>query len=195
MTDLLLRRVRLVRAGLAADPVDVLITDGTIARVSPVGTESVGEVVDLDGRYLMNGLWDHHVHFQQWALSRQHLDLSGTTSAREVADRVRDRLATNPPSAGAGLLGYGFRDGLWPDQPLKSMLDEVSGDVPVALASADLHSGWLNSAALRLIGAADRPSGVVRETEFAPVMALMQSAAPSTALVTEAAQATGAADG
>ncbi|WP_432876702.1 amidohydrolase [Kribbella sp. CA-245084] len=187
--DLLLRRARLVRDGSPAEPVDVLITDGTISAIHPAGTTSgADEVVDLDGRYVMNGLWDHHVHFQQWALSRQHLDLSGTTSAREVADRVRERLATNPPPAGVALLGYGFRDGLWPDQPLKSMLDEVSGDVPVALASGDLHCGWLNSAALRKLGAADRPSGVVRETEFAPVMGLMQSSAPAEGLVKEAAR-------
>ncbi|TDW24627.1 amidohydrolase [Kribbella kalugense] len=189
--DLLLRRTRLVRDGSPAEPVDVSITAGTITHIAPAGARSeAAEVVDLDGRYLMNGLWDHHVHFQQWALSRQHLDLSGTTSAREVADLVRDRLATNPPAPGIALLGYGFKDGLWPDLPLKSMLDEVSGDVPVALASGDLHCGWLNSAALRMLGAADRPSGVVKETEFAPVMTVMQATTPAavTRLVEEAAR-------
>ncbi|MEV0287772.1 amidohydrolase family protein [Kribbella sp. NPDC050820] len=173
--DLLLRNARLVRDGAPADPVDMLISAGTIASIGSAEPDGA-EVVDLDGRYLMNGLWDHHVHFQQWALSRQHLDLSCTTSAREVADRVRDRLATNPPPAGGALLGYGFRDGLWPDQPLKSLLDDVSGDVPVALASGDLHSGWLNSAAMRQLGAVDRPSGLLRETEFAPVMKLLATA-------------------
>ncbi|TDO51283.1 hypothetical protein EV643_10320 [Kribbella sp. VKM Ac-2527] len=193
--DTLLTRVRLVRAGDPAQDtlVDVLVTDGTIRSVRPAGSLqdiSDAQVVDYDGRYLMNGLWDHHVHFQQWALARQHLDLSGTTSAGEVVDRVRDRLATNPPPAGTALLGYGFRDGLWPDKPLKSLLDDVSGDIPVALASGDLHCGWLNSAALRKVGATDRPSGLLRETEFAAVMSLMQATARDavTGLVAEASR-------
>ena len=193
-SDLLLRNARLVRDGSPAEPVDVLISAGTIVSIGPRVSDAVlsgaAEVVDLEGRYLMNGLWDHHVHFQQWAVSRQHLDLSGTTSAREVADRVRDRIVNNPPPAGVALFGYGFRDGLWPDAPLKSMLDEVSGDVPVALASGDLHCGWLNSAAIRAIGAVDRPSGVVRETEFVPVMQLQAAIAPSVVeeLVADAAR-------
>lgn len=190
---LLLQNVRLVSDGDPSRdvPQDVLVSDATIRRIGPAGgpVDAAHQTIDLDGRYLMSGMWDHHVHFQQWSLARQHLDLSTTTSAADVLALVRERLETSPPAAGTSLFGYGFRDGLWADAPTLSSLDAVSRDVPVALASGDLHCGWLNSAAFGKIGAPTRPNGVLREAEFLPVMKLMQATAPDelAGLVAEAA--------
>ena len=50
------------------------------------------------------------------------------------------------------------------------MLDEVSGDIPIVLISADLHSAWLNSAALRRFGHAEHPTGLLREDEAMEVI-------------------------
>src|SRR5680860_1708580 len=54
-------------------PVDVTINgEGRVASVVPAGMEpAVGaRVIDLDGRWLMPGLVDHHVHFTMWAKHR-----------------------------------------------------------------------------------------------------------------------------
>jgi hypothetical protein len=64
----------------------------------------------------------------------------------------------------APVVGYGFRDALWPDLPRRELLDEACRDVPVVLIAADLHSAWLNTAALLHYGHAEHTTGLLRET-------------------------------
>jgi len=152
--NILLRNARII--GRTQAPRDVLI-DGDVIRAIAPGVVGVSapdaEVVDLDGRFLAPGLWDSHVHFGQWALVSRRLDVSTARSAVEAAAIVRDRLATDPPAEGEVLVGFGFRDGLWPDVPTAELLD--FGDAPVALVSGDVHSLWSNRAALRMLGRPD----------------------------------------
>ena len=177
----LLRNARLtgVHAPGDADRVDVLLRDGFVAAIEPatagVGTGpavegadlggSAVEVVDLDGRWLGPGLWDSHVHMDQWALVRRRLDVSSARSAAEAASLVGERLRSRPLAPGQPLIGYGFQDALWADEPTRALLDAVSGDVPVVLVSKDLHSVWLDSRALAAHGHGDHPTGLLREAE------------------------------
>lgn len=151
--------------------VDVRVVDGLIESVSSVGElsrDQSARVVDLDGRFVIPGLWDKHVHATQWALVSRRLDLAAAESAADavaiVAARLRHEDATAETDAGP-LVGYGFRDGLWPDAPHRALLDGVSGSRPVILVSADLHCCWLNSAALAQHGRADHPTGLLREDD------------------------------
>ena len=156
---LTLSRVRLGSGGPLGS---VRIADGEIVTVT-VEEAIEGPVVDLDGRTVLPGLWDAHVHAGQWAGNRHRVDLSGLASARAVAEAVRLHSAGLP---GAEVLtGQGFRDGLWPDVPHKALLDSVCPARPVALISADLHAAWLNSACLALVGRGDHPTGLLREHE------------------------------
>ncbi|GHJ41209.1 amidohydrolase [Streptomyces sp. TS71-3] len=143
------------------------VASGRIFAIAPegdeVGTEAGERLLDLGGRTVLPGLWDAHVHATQWAGVRHRMDLSGFRSARETAAAVLHRMASQP--AGEVLMGYGFRDGLWPDSADKAVLDAVCPDRPVALVSGDLHAVWLNSPCLALIGRADHPTGVLREHE------------------------------
>ncbi len=152
--------------------------NGTIRRITPVTPANSGDqtttanrTINLGERWLIPGLWDNHVHFSQWAQTAQRLDVSPATSAAEAAALVADRVTAIP--AGESLIGYGFRDGLWPDAPRRELLDAASGPVPVVLVSGDLHCCWLNSAALAQHDLADHPTGVLREDDcFAVVRAL-----------------------
>ncbi|WP_320781121.1 amidohydrolase [Streptomyces sp. CRN 30] len=152
-----------VRLGAGGPLSDVRIEDGLVTAVHGPGEapRAPGERLDLDGRTLLPGLWDAHVHMVQWAGVRRRLDLSGAASARSAADAAGARAAALP--AGETLVGYGFRDGLWPDAPDKRLLDAVTGDRPALLIGADLHSAWLNSAALAAAGHGDHPTGLLRE--------------------------------
>ncbi len=151
--------------------VDVSIQDGVIKRIGFVDASTSGESVDLGERWLVPGLWDNHVHFSQWAQTARRLDLSATTSAADAAALVHERRPEVP--AGETLVGFGFRDGLWPDAPGRAVLDAASAGVPVVLVSGDLHSCWLNSTALAAHGFPDHPTGLLREEDaFAVVKAL-----------------------
>lgn len=148
--------------------VDVLVRDGVIAHVGEVGA-SDAEEIRLDGRALLPGLWDNHVHMNQWALHAKRPSTLRATSAREAARIMADALGSSSglPLDEHGralpLVGTGFRDGLWPDAPTRGLLDEAVPDAPVALVSADLHTTWLNSRALERFGLGDHPTGVLRE--------------------------------
>lgn len=156
------------RARLGGALVDLRTDDGVITELAPslisAGSE---QVVDLDGRFINPGLWDNHVHANQWALTSQRLDVSEAGSAREVAAMVGAALEFEGEDAanqGAGrYVGMGFRDAMWTDAPNLADLDAVTGDYIVVLLSGDLHSAWLNSAALADFGYAGHPTGLLRE--------------------------------
>jgi hypothetical protein len=146
--------------------VDLLVDAGVIRWLSS-GPEArvskpANEELDLDGRWVGRGLWDSHVHFGQWTLVSRRLDVSGADSAAGTAALVRDELARHPLAAGAVLIGQGFRDGLWPDEPSLELLE--FGDAPVALVSGDVHCMWTNAAALRMLGMPSE-SWLLREKE------------------------------
>jgi predicted amidohydrolase YtcJ len=158
--------VILLNARLGDSVVDVRIEAGRITEIGSI--DSAG--TDLEGRWLIPGLWDNHVHFSQWAMHRQRVDLSSATSAAHAASLVA--VAARPP-AGVVLVGGGFRDALWPDAPTAELLDAGVSDIPVVLISADLHCCWLNSAAMKRFGVSGSSSGLLREEEcFAIVRAL-----------------------
>lgn len=127
-------------------------SSGRSPRVeTPATIELPGEgEIDLEGRWVLPGLWDHHVHFGQWALAAQRVDLSSAESAAHAAALVRETLMVAPPAAGTIFLASGFRDGLWPDEPSLDLV-EFAG-IPAALLSADVHTLWLNRAALAMLG-------------------------------------------
>ncbi|GAA1317020.1 amidohydrolase [Pseudonocardia xinjiangensis] len=163
---LLLRSAR-----VAGRIVDITIEAGVVTALGPELTASRGaEVVPLDGRSVLPGLWDNHVHFDQWTLARRRLDLGSARSAGKVVELVARRMRTDPPERDTALVGVGFRDALWPDAPHRALLDPVTGGTPVVLVSADLHCCWLNSAAARTYGWAAHPTGVLRETDWHPIM-------------------------
>ena len=135
--------------------VDIRVDAGVITEIAP---GLAGEGTDLEGAHVVPGLWDEHVHFSQWALNQTRLDVSAASSARETAALVGAAIGGAPR-----LIGYGFRDGLWPDAPNLADLDAVSENRPVVLISGDLHAVWLNSAALAEYGHAGHPTGLLRE--------------------------------
>jgi hypothetical protein len=157
MADLLLRGARL--QGRDA-PVDVAVRQGVVVSVAPSIAAEHAEVLECEGRLLLPGLWDEHVHVTQAAVAARALQLGSTGSAAQAAGAVADSSVAEP---GDGLLlGIGFRDGVWPDLPTRAALDGAT-DRPVVLLSHDLHCVWLNTAAGRLFNAEVPESGLLVE--------------------------------
>jgi predicted amidohydrolase YtcJ len=165
VTDLVLRNVHIVELGQGpgwAGPVDVVVEQGVVQDIGHELPRPLGvEALDADGRWLIPGLWDHHVHLGQWTAAEQRLDLAGSESPEHVVARVRDHLSGHP----GPLVGYGHRLGAWASEPTVAALDAVAPDVAVVLISGDAHHAWLNSRALELLGLPAR-EGVVVENEW-----------------------------
>jgi hypothetical protein len=132
------------------------------------------DVVDLGGRCVVPGFTDSHVHLPTWSLSQRDLSLDGAATLAEALSRIRSRSAR-----GGWIRGQGWRSADWEAQPTKEALDEVTGQTPAALWAKDLHSLWLNSAALALAdGDLDVEGGVVeRDGSGQPTGVLREEAA------------------
>jgi predicted amidohydrolase YtcJ len=157
------------------DPVDVHLAGGAIADIAPAGAlPRRGRVLDGDGAWLIPGLWDHHVHVVQWALSAQRQALGETTSAAEAA-AIMGRAPLLPDGV---RVGAGFRDALWSDTPTLELLDAATGEVATYLVNADVHSVWLNSAALRREGFEPDDTGILREAPAFEVSRRLNSVDP-----------------
>src|SRR6185436_9536751 len=103
--------------------------------------------VDLQGRCVLPGLNDSHVHFPTWSLAQRQVRLESARSLDEAVALVADAL----PATG-WVRGLGWRDADWTEPPTRSALDAIAPDAPVILTSKDYHSLWLNSAALARAG-------------------------------------------
>jgi predicted amidohydrolase YtcJ len=152
--------LRGVRIGTGGPVGSIVVTDGRVAAIAPAADPAPhAEVVDATGQTVLPGLWDAHVHMVQWASAQRRVDLSAARSAREASDLMADH---NVP-AGDRVIGFGFRDGLWPDRPSAELLAWAGADRIVLLVSNDLHTAWVSRAALRLLGYPEQHSGVLRE--------------------------------
>jgi predicted amidohydrolase YtcJ len=159
---LLVREGRVEHAGTAAQCRDM--AGGTADRV------------DLEGRTVIPGFIDSHVHALQMATARAEADLAGCRSYGEILLAVQQELGSPSPRGMTGsgwFLGGGWggvEGGAWSGERMPSLadLDRISGSVPVALHAADLHTYWLNTVALRRLGMLDhtdgaRPTGIISE--------------------------------
>jgi predicted amidohydrolase YtcJ len=175
------------RIGIDGPTGDVVIHGGTVSQIGPRCDVRDADVVDLGGATVLPGLWDSHVHSVQWALARRRLDLSDARSARAAA-----KLAIQASEQHEGIVvGYGFRDALWPDAPHKDLLAAAG---PVVLVSNDLHAAWLSPAALAQNGRGGHPTGLLREHECFEILTQLPSASPDRidAWVAEATRAAAA---
>ena len=124
------------------------------------GEELLGEFEgaareDLDGRVVLPGLIDAHLHLKEYALSLRRIDCE-TETLKACLVRVAERCSQAP--AGEWILGHGWNQNTWGRWPTAAELDSVAPANPVFLTAKSLHAAWVNTAALRRCGIrADTP--------------------------------------
>jgi predicted amidohydrolase YtcJ len=148
---------------------------GEIRTLAGKGTD----VVDLRGRFVAPGFIDAHLHLLGGSLSLEELRLDDASDFATVAARIGAWARAHPEArwvTGEGWTYAAFPGGL----PSRVQLDALVPDRPAYLSSYDGHTGWANSAALRLAevtratkdpqggeivrDAAGEPSGVLKES-------------------------------
>lgn len=140
-------------------------------------------VVELQGGLLLPGFTDSHIHFVETALRATEVDLTAVPSAGAAAEKIRAALSTARDFTSRWIRGGGWDANLWTDgvAPHRSLLDAVAPETPILLHSKDLHSAWVNSAALRHAGltatTADIAGGVIeRDANGEPTGVLREKA-------------------
>jgi len=87
-------------------------------------------MVGLQGRTVLPGFTDSHVHLLSYALTADQVDLEGVKTIEEAGERVGRRVSRL--GDGKWVLGRGWDRNLWRRDPRKEDLDEVSPRNPVA---------------------------------------------------------------
>ncbi len=132
----------------------VAVRDG---RIVAVGVDAAGligpstEVIDLDGRLLVPGFQDAHVHPLWGGLDMLRCDLSELATEEQYLARIRAYAAEHPDDE--WLLGGGWQMSAFPGgTPTAAALDRAVADRPAFLPNRDGHGAWVNSRALELAG-------------------------------------------
>lgn len=110
--------------------------------------------VNLAGGFVLPGFVDAHTHLLMMGQAAQKVALRDAPDLSQIQRRLREAAAENPQAA--RLLGTGWLySALGGTAPNRQMLDEAVADRPVYLDANDLHSVWVNSAALAELGIDD----------------------------------------
>jgi predicted amidohydrolase YtcJ len=109
-------------------------------------------VVDLDGRMMLPGFQDSHIHPISAGMRAAACNLSYLPGVAEYRTAIAEYAAANPDVP--WILGGGWSMAVFGQggAPSKSIIDELVSDRPVFLTSADGHTGWANSRALEIAG-------------------------------------------
>ncbi len=164
------------------DPADIILKNGAIytldaarswaqalavknGKIIFVGTTSGADdfqgpkttIVDLQGKMVLPGLHDSHVHLVDGGVDLGTCTLLDCKTRDAVFKRVKDFAEKNKDAKwvrGSGWSLPVFKDG----HPKRKELDDLVPDRPAWFESQDYHSGWANSKALEL-------AGITRETK------------------------------
>lgn len=138
-------------------------------------------VIDLQGKRVVPGFNDAHVHFLDGGQGLASVQLRDARTPVEFRDRIRDFAARLPK--GRWILNGNWDHENWQpaNLPTRQLIDEATPDNPVFINRLDGHMVLANSLALKLAGVtratADPPGGtIVRDAQGEPTGVLKDAA-------------------
>ncbi|KAH6819713.1 Amidohydrolase family [Perilla frutescens var. frutescens] len=134
---------------------------------------------NLQGKVVVPGFIDSHMHFIFGGLQMGQIQLQGVSRKDHFVNKVKEAVSNSPP--GTWLLGGGWNNNLWGGElPMASWIDDITPQNPVWLSRMDGHMGLANSLALKLAGISNNtknPEGgtVMRNSVGEPTGLLIDS--------------------
>ncbi|MFG0274797.1 MAG: amidohydrolase [Phycisphaerales bacterium] len=186
VADLVLRNASIWTADPdRTDATALAVRDGRIVFIGDDAEAYIGDatrVIDAEGRRVLPGLIDAHVHIAGAAASFDSLDLRVATSRDDLLNIVREGAEQLPEDA--WVVGRGWSAESWPDRrpPSAEEIDEAAGGRPAVLVRMDGHSLIAGATALEMAGVttdgpADPAGGEIgRRADGAPDGALYEQA-------------------
>lgn len=186
--DVVLRGGIVRTMGAVATPAtasSVAVREGRIIRVGDdedvaamIGPET--QVVELEGRLVLPGFHDTHVHVLDGGIADMDCDLRTAATRAALVRAIGECVA----AAGASpwLRGGGYDPTLFPGgEPPRELLDSLVPDRLAYLTDATEHAAWVNSRALAAAGIDARTSEpgagvIVRRVDGSPQGTLREGA-------------------
>jgi predicted amidohydrolase YtcJ len=144
-------------------------------------------VIDAEGRRVLPGFNDAHVHLIDGGTALDNVNLKDAATPAEFTRRIAERAKTKP---GEWVLGGEWDDQRWTpaELPTRQLIDDVTNATPVFVTRYDGHMALANATALGRAGITestpDPPGGViVRDANGYPTGVLKDAAMESVARV------------
>jgi predicted amidohydrolase YtcJ len=161
---------------MSEDPADLIFTNGAVytvdaarrwanavairdGRIAAVGTDDQVRslagpsttVQDLEGRMLVPGFQDAHVHPPSAGLGMLQCSLNEAHSSEEYRSIIAAYAAGHPEDP--WVIGDGWSMDVFPGgTPTRKALDEIVPDRPAYFPNRDGHGAWVNTRALEAAG-------------------------------------------
>ena len=160
--DLVIKNAKVVtidknnpRAQAIAFKGEIIVAVTSNERIEEYIKEGVSKIIDAEGRLVVPGFNDAHIHFN--SIDPDYIDLRYITDPNIITVRVRKAVTRAKP-------GELIRGGRWEHEmfvdkqwPTKELIDPVAPNNPVVLSRADGHSVLVNSYVIR-------NSGITKDT-------------------------------
>ena len=123
------------------------------------------ELIDLQGKTVVPGFNDSHLHFYMSAVAFTTVDLYGLSSTQAVIQRATEFLNTHPEAANQPLFGRGWNQDYFLDEARllnRFDLDQISTQIPIVFDRACGHVMSCNTRALEvcnITAATPQPDG------------------------------------
>ncbi len=185
--DLIVVNARVWTVDAARPEAEAVAVSGD--RILAVGTRGEVErlrgpdtrVIDAEGRFLMPGFEDAHIHLMTGGAQLDSVDLKDAATPAEFARRIGDRAKRTGPAE--WVMGGNWDEQRWPGAPLptRELIDAVTPATPVFVDRYDEHMSLANSVALHLAGITSKtpdPAGglIVRDAKGEPTGILKDAA-------------------
>ena len=128
---------------------DTIIAVGSNRDIMKLKSENT-VVTDLEGKFVIPGIIDSHLHFLQGGLNLSSVQLRDASTPEEFIKRLAEFAATVKP--GTWITGGEWDGKGWETLPERSWIDSVTPDNPVFVERLDGHMALANSLALRQAG-------------------------------------------
>jgi hypothetical protein len=165
---------------------DRIVAIGSTAEIR--GRAAGAEIVDLEGRFVVPGFIDTHVHFLDGGFRLASVQLRDASTREEFVARIAKFAATVP--AGTWITGGDWDHTLWGGElPRRDWIDAATPNHPIWVNRLDGHMALANSVALRAAGitrtqsevaggeivrdAGGEPTGVLKDNAMSLVEAKM----------------------
>lgn len=141
----------------------VLVRDGRICKVGDLESveRAAGEAVrrvDLQGKCLMPSFIDTHSHIVMNGQMSLFANLSECRNFDDIVQVMRNYIQEHKISEQGIAVGYGYDHNFLKEQkhPDKTILDQVSREIPIVILHVSGHLECVNSAVLEMCGISEK---------------------------------------
>ncbi|KAK4462947.1 putative amidohydrolase [Cladorrhinum samala] len=153
-------------------------SDEEVTTARAAGPDAV-TVRDLEGKTILPGFVDGHMHLMLLGQALNKLDLSRCKTLDDIQTLIREYAAANPDAP--RILCRSYMHSMVPGGAKASDLDGLDPqDRPILIDSKDLHTTWCNTAGIKDLQAeswADVPGGIIERDADGKLLGIFSEAA------------------